>query len=437
MERTVLGRLQKTYFSLVLTLANTLVIFIFANVGIGLLYFVKDSVVHGESASKAHASKTNGLFNLDGSPVDNGKRGQYQLEWFDFNAYENIRPEYAAAVLDDFYELSKLGMSYQPWVQFAEPLLKGSLVNVEDDERGFPSRRTINPSNDQGLPVVEILTLGGSTTFGYNVSDAHTWPSYLSKILNQRARTEELGIRIKVTNYGRGFYNTSQETILLIDLLKGGHRPNLVIFMDGLNWPAPQDVPYFTGTFQRQFKNMQFVTDTPMLKRLQWLPFFKLAHSIQHKLSGTETEETKNKAIYLTANIINRFEQNEQIARAVCNLYSVKPLFFVQPNAIYNYPIQLYRRPLPAAFKSEREATQDFYRRMRNRKGIIYLGDLFESWGPNRKAIVDEVHYSPGFNEFLARHVADYIDLKMLVPRRQLVDEAAATGARRDLSEFK
>jgi hypothetical protein len=93
---------------------------------------------------------------------------------------------------------------------------------------GFPIRRTVNPKGDT-TPVAQVFVLGGSTTLGVHVSDEQTWPSYLSAILNKKAS----GKQIQIVNYGHEFFNPSQEAVLLEDLLKSGHRPSLVIFMDG------------------------------------------------------------------------------------------------------------------------------------------------------------------------------------------------------------
>src|SRR5262249_29714696 len=102
-------------------------------------------------------------------------------------------------------------------------------------------------------PVINIFVFGGSTTFGYHVSDEHTWPSYLSQILNETSE-----VNIKVTNYGRGYFNPSQEAILLADLLKSGHRPSLAIFMDGVNPPHSIDGPSYTEEVAESYKKSHF-----------------------------------------------------------------------------------------------------------------------------------------------------------------------------------
>jgi hypothetical protein len=406
-----------------------------ANLALAPFFLIRDSQSSRTWSSRTIASATNSFFNKDGSPVDNGRRTQHQLRWIDFNAYEKAEPDHVAAVLDDFYKLRRLGFVYQPWVEFSEPPFNGNLVNIDRDERGFPMRRTVNPLNDRGLSTVRIFTLGGSTTFGYNVSDEETWPSFLSKILNERARVKELGIHIEVVNYGRGFYNTSQETILLIDLMKSGHRPNAVILMDGVNWPYYEDTSAFTDTLERRFRNIQFGSDVAFWDQFTWVPIVRLAQGINRRLSPRPTtDNTKRKVSEPPYHlIVNRFDQNMRLIIQTCDTYSVVPLFFTQPNAIGNYPVDLYRLKVPDSFFTQRKETQTLYSMMRSREGIVYLGDLFETFGRRRKAIVDDVHYSPSFNEFLAKHVAASIKLETLTPRQSVVDNSAATGLPRSL----
>jgi hypothetical protein len=428
-EQRGTSRVLRIYSSAAVILVNSLVLFVLVNLVLAAVFFVRDLGSRSTAQNTAPAT-SDSAFNPDGSPVDNGKRTPGQLEWFDFNAYEGIKPEYASAVLDDFYELSKLGFIHQPWVDFSEPFFESALVNIDRDERGFPNRRTINPPNDSKLPVVRILALGGSTTFGYGVSDEHTWPSYLSRILNERARSDGLAVHIEVVNYGRGYYNSSQETVLLTQLLKSGHRPHWVVFMDGLNWIYPYEATHFTDVIEKSFKEIQFGSNASGWERLSWIPVVRLATAIQRRIvrapAGAEVvNETDFAPPYSL--IANRFEQNRKIAIKTCEIYSVKPLFVIQPNAINNYPVELYRLPLPEAFLTRRRQTQVLYPMLRAQQGTMFLGDLFEAWGKKRKAIVDDVHYSPSFNEFLAQHVAVGIDLKGVLPR-PVIDESAATG---------
>jgi hypothetical protein len=112
-----------------------------------------------------------------------------------------------------------------------------------------------------------------------------------------------------------------------------------------------------------------------------------------------------------------QYEQNIKIARVVSGLYNVETLFLLQPDARYNYPMELYRdQTLAKEFiQPLHRYNEIFYSECKSIEGVIDLTNLFRLWGDGRKAIIDDVHYSPKFNHFLAEHVADQIHLGSLI----------------------
>ena len=115
----------------------------------------------------------------------------------------------------------------------------------------------------------------------------------------------------------------------------------------------------------------------------------------------------------------------------ISEIYKTKALFFLQPDAVYNYPEDLYRLQLPDSFLKSRTLRQHFYDQMKARDGFIDFTGLFAMWGRNRKAIVDDVHYSPSFNHFLAEHVARHINLASLANGSSDSVDSEGTGAPR------
>jgi hypothetical protein len=431
MHRTP-DKLPGTYLLIATLVTNTLIALLLINAVLAGIYHLRDRPVTTvvQKAPKPIVRSDTPFFYEDGSPVDNGKRSTYQTSWFDFNAYENIDPNYAAEVLDGFWGLGEMGLAYEPWVGFAEPPFASKLVNVDTDPHGFPVRRTINPPNDHGLPTVLIFVMGGSPTFAYNVSDEHTWASQLSKILNKNAEAGELGIHVEVVNYGKGYYYPSQETTLLVDLLKNGPRPTLVIFLDGVNLGAVGDVPKYTEELTREMAAMQFVS--PVTERFSWIPVMRLAGGLHRKLFSpgppAVPEPSPEKQVdYL----VNMFDRNMEMSRAVAILYGTGTLFFLEPHVAYHYSTSLFRRPVTNAFKEDQKLTEMLYPRLKPRTGRIDLSELFYEWGAQRKAIIDDVHYSPGFNEFLARHIASHVDLRSLAKQIRSFDGTAAAASSR------
>jgi hypothetical protein len=115
-----------------------------------------------------------------------------------------------------------------------------------------------------------------------------------------------------------------------------------------------------------------------------------------------------------TAQVAERFLSSWRIAAALCRLYGSECRFFLQPDPVFNYPGSLYRRALPESFTQERAQRADFYARLAGQTAATDLTGLFAEWGADRRAIVDDVHYSPAFNRFLAEQVARGIDLGAL-----------------------
>ena len=433
MDYKLLKRTNLAYSTVAVVLLNTVVLVIVLNALLYGVFYVRDTITQMREPKKPPTTQPKRppddgkLFNSDGSPARTKKRSQYQLEWFDYAAYTDgaISKEYVAEVLDDFYDHGRLGFVFQPWVQFSEPEFSGKRLHMDRDARGFPIRRTINLKED-GLSIAHVFVLGGSTTFGAHVSDEHTWPTYLSAILNDRAK----GVHIAVTNYGHVFFNPSQEAVLLADLLKSGHRPSLIIFMDGVNEPTPTDVPLFTQQAAEVFRLSQ--CPPSYAEQYAWIPIVRLANFFRRRMTGMTVHANVGRPSHNDLHIqtaINGFRQSRDIARAIAKLYDVPTLFFLQPNAFYNYNLSLYRlTSIPKGFLEYRRFVNAVYPQLKADPAYIDLSDLYEEWG-HRKAMVDDVHYSPAFNQFLATQVAKWVDVQSLMPRA--IDEKAATGVPR------
>src|SRR5262249_1309836 len=144
--------------------------------------------------------------------------------------------------------------------------------------------------------------------------------------------------------YGRGYFNPSQEAILLVDLLKSGHRPSLAIFMDGVNNPGAIDVPGFTQEVAASFRRSQFPPSYS--EQFARIPIVRLASFLEHRLfgkAGTADPLPKLDTNTRIAGAVNGFRQSRNITRAVAALYGVPTVFFLQPHAAYNYDTHLFR----------------------------------------------------------------------------------------------
>jgi len=115
-------------------------------------------------------------------------------------------------------------VSWNSYVYWRRPAFAGKYIHV--DERGL--RRTWGP---ESLPddAKKVFFFGGSAMWGTGARDAHTIPSQVAKILDQK------GIAVRCFNFGESGYVSTQELIALALEVRRGNIPDVAVFYDGFN----------------------------------------------------------------------------------------------------------------------------------------------------------------------------------------------------------
>ena len=122
---------------------------------------------------------------------------------------------------------------------------QGHYVNIH--EAGFRQPRADNlqpwPPEDHNF---NIFVLGGSTTFGYNERGFGTIPAWLQAQL----RFETSRDNIMVYNFGNNNYSLNEERLRFAALVQAGYKPDIAIFIDGLNEFSDVDNQAYLSNFQ-------------------------------------------------------------------------------------------------------------------------------------------------------------------------------------------
>jgi lysophospholipase L1-like esterase len=318
---------------------------------------------------------------------------------------------------------SHLGL-YVPFRIWGTPEWHGKYVNNDKDEFGT-ERRTIDQrsADCKTRPPIQVWMFGGSTLYGTGVPDWATIPSWLSKELNSGTGC------VAITNFGTEGYNTNQELLLLIEQLKGGKRPDAVIFYDGVN-------DSYTGVFEpgiaaahMEYPAISARVESRLAGKLEFLRHSyalllarRLMLSKQKQDPSVVETQTKLKA----AQTLDNYEANLQMVRSLANIYHFNVYSFWQPSLAYgSKPLVPYEAelihidansPYGGALKPMRLAYQEAERRAAAGGNFIFLGNVLDA--EQEPLYLDEWHLGPRGNQLIAQAIAARLPANMAAAPR-------------------
>jgi hypothetical protein len=135
---------------------------------------------------------------------------------------------------------------------------QGKQLNIDED--GFRSGKTSGRLMDEWDPArPNVFMFGGSALFGWLADDDQTIPAHLETLADRK------GLNWRVYNFGVTDYSIHDEIQILIDQIREGRIPKMVVFYDGVS-EAGKDprygiasideiikAPYRTGDYEHQW----------------------------------------------------------------------------------------------------------------------------------------------------------------------------------------
>jgi hypothetical protein len=377
-------RTTATYF------INTMILLIVLNLILGLYYYVHDAVV---------ARDPDRIF----------------LQFP--GVLENMKTLYPTMTKAEVAQL--LSEEYRPWqtdwfTGFSEAPFHGKYVNVSP--YGF------RPGTDQGPwpPVHDgknfvVFLFGGSTAFSYGETDDQAMGSRLQPLL-----AKKLGRPVSVYNFGQSSYFSTQERILFEQLILSGQRPDMVIFLDGLNdfhWvnavmPASPD--------QRPPRPVTPTWRSTLVDATRLLPMGRLAVSVRDSLAKVTHQKTPDEIKVLSTNFadpkslqgaIDRYLTNMRLIQAEAKEYSIRTLFVWEPAPTYEYDLSYDPFITPELGFTGFTYTKYGYPMLRDEvartppENFFWCADLQKDM--HELLYVDEFHYSPKMTDIIAGCIVD------------------------------
>ena len=281
------------------------------------------------------------------------------------------------------------------WVEFRNMDFNGSYMHMTGATRRTHPEAYFNPAEDDTL---DIYFFGGSTMFGFNVLDRETIPSQFVELYKQRFPK---GKSLRVYNYGTPTYYSYQELILFSSLTYNGHKPDRVVFLDGIN-----DFWFATAAYYRQ-SYFSYVFRQVFEKGLKTNGKFQLVDTAEAMFMDPQhipLDEYNDK-------LISNYFENIANIRMICSVSGAKPFFFSQPSPFYNYPNQ---QNDPICFKDTNTRFNYIYPVLKKLgsqyKDFVFLGDMLHD--EKGYPFIDGLHYSPGFIKKVAARMLDEMKLE-------------------------
>lgn len=317
--------------------------------------------------------------------------------------YSQIYPDYSVDKINELHnETYKRNFYYDPYLQFREKPFAGKHLNVS--KHGYRK----SPFNENWPPTKEhfnIMIFGGSTAFGYGVDDKDTIGAKLNYFVNQ-----EYGDRAVVYNFGCAWYYSTQERILLENIILNEIDIDLALFIDGLN-----DVQMFTNEpaltnnmlqlFNHANIESVFPYNTGIMRVIRKIGGTSKYNHIQYIQPDQDFDPEK---------IAQRLIKNHTLISSVCDSNNIETYFFIQPIPDYMYDDQYHYYPSSKEYKNKRSR---FYKVLKNK--IIGVNYLNYHWlADMQKDIkiplyIDNVHYSPHMSEKIAGKIFNTISEKI------------------------
>ncbi len=321
---------------------------------------------------------------------------------------------------------------YQDFTHFGERPVTGTHVNVH--EAGFRASSVLDQT--RGFEVwppdaraINVFVFGGSTTFGYGVADHETIPAYLMNELNPAsADAASAPARpVRVYNFGAGFYYSAQERIAFQELLVRGFKPDVAVFIDGLNEFAADNLTgHAWSSLSREYLDAVAYRPT-MFHFSKWFgqtPLGRAAGRLIKRPAPSVPATTASSAAPLTpqqdaASKIARYLANIEITRSIALGAGVRPLFVWQPVPHYRHDLKnhVITQNLSAGFVNIREGHETMDRLTPKPADLLWLGDLQESHD-DRSLYVDRVHYNASMHELIAKAIAPRVRELIAAPAR-------------------
>lgn len=290
---------------------------------------------------------------------------------------------------------------YEPWVGFKESPRTGRFVNISSEGFRYSYSRNLKLDSHG----INIYVFGGSTTFGYGVNDASTIPAHLQKRLSNLHSDKS----INVFNFGRGYYYSSQELGLLLQLLRNNYIPQVAIFIDGLN--ERLSVPMYSremfALFDAYNYSIMKMFNMAIRRYIEKASSMRIVRNLMgFDLNKSPENYRDPKEIY------EEYLKNKEIITLLSDKYGFSSYFFIQPVPGYRNKFsttKFTKKPPPPGWIQHLTKRMELLEKTVDNQRSFSMTDLLGNYA--LPPFVDDCHYTSDVCDIIASFIAQKIKI--------------------------
>jgi len=272
---------------------------------------------------------------------------------------------------------------FVPFTGHTETNRSGKFLNFDESEG-----RKVNRPNGC---IHNIYLYGGSTTFGYNVTDEQTIAHYLQELLPDN---------YCVYNHGRAYYYSKQENNLLINHIEEGKKINSAFFLDGVNERCGgyEYMNHINNSFSLLVERPYLMWKMSFKNFLLTLPIVQLSNSFfgsNRWILDDNNNILKIDSCQKNIDLGKLYESRIYVREAICKKFEITCYSILQPMA-GSHGVQI-RKLLS---EGNENMFKKKYQMLSTAKGHIDFGYVLKY--DKTLSFIDGVHYSPITNKKIA-----------------------------------
>ena len=313
-----------------------------------------------------------------------------------------------------------LGNRYYPYVEFIQSaFVSPEMVGMPEGYRIIGRDQAAWPPPKPGKTV---FVFGSSTALGSGVLSHQTIAAYLQKWLRAN-----FGNDVNVYNFGTGSHYSTQEILFFYDWLRKGIKPDLAIFIDGLNdlfftddrsalsvfleqsYQRQQAIESGEATFANRLRERigQAALSLPLLRSIVGEPANDTSATgdtpAKTDFSNLQRPATPEETRLATA-VLDRYVVSMKTATGMGTANGVQTLFVWQPGPLYKYDLNMHPFAIEPKHQLHRVGYPIMFERFKSHvlpPNFAWCADVQD--GLHEMLYVDELHYRPALAQLVAQ----------------------------------